>query len=101
MRVHANVLNGKRPPIIEKRLLLVPYGRNQRREGLLQVSFIEGCLTGAQCPRDDKQCWLLLAQVVIPSIVRQLYCGACSKFVSCLLPGCLSPSAVPLPLPLR
>ena len=70
MRAHANVLDGKRPPIIEKRLLLVPYRRNQRREGFLQVSFIEGCLAGAQWSRDNKQRWLLLAQGVVSSCVE-------------------------------
>ena len=88
MRVHANVLDGKRPPIIEKRLLLVPYGRNQRREGFLQVSFIESGLAGAQRPRDNKQCWLVLAQCAIPScsVVQRTFFGAglkvCTQFLN-------------------
>src|ERR1700692_2040999 len=62
LRVHANVFDGKRTATIEKRTLLCPYGGNERREGILQVSLIESRLTGAQRSGDDKQCWLVFAQ---------------------------------------
>src|SRR5438128_1761100 len=76
LRVHANVFNGKGSPVIEKQLLLIPHSGNERRERLVQVGFIESCLTGAQRSRDNKQCWSLLAQGVIPSCAVFL-CGPC------------------------
>ena len=54
LRIHADVFDGKRAPLIEKRLLLVSYGGNQIGERLFQIGFIESCLAGAQRSRDDK-----------------------------------------------
>src|SRR6266481_6821955 len=96
LRVHTNVLDGKRTPLIEKRLLLVSDGGNQTGERLFQVGFIESCLTGAQRSRDNKQRWLLLAQGVIPScaVLCWPFCGARSNCISNAPTGVRSPSGV-------
>src|SRR5260370_7239292 len=94
MCVHTNVFNGKRTPIIKKRLLLVSQCGNKRWECLFQVGFIESCLTGAHRSRDDKQCWLLLAQDAISScaILRAPFRRVGSKLVSNLSTGVRSPA---------
>jgi hypothetical protein len=94
--VHTNVFDGKRTTITEKWALLIPHGGNERREGFLQVGFIESCLAGAQRSRDDEQCWLLLAQGVIPScsVLCGPYRGPCLKFAPNFVTGYRSPSGV-------
>ncbi len=54
LRIHANVFDGKGPPLLKKRLLLVPQCGNKCWECLFQVGFIESCLTGAHRSRDNK-----------------------------------------------
>ena len=94
--VHANVFDGKGTPLLKKRLLLVSQCGNKCWEWLFQISFIESCLTGAQRSRDNKQSWLLLAQVVISScaILRGPFRRPGSKFLSSSSTGVRSPSGV-------
>jgi len=67
LRVHTNVFDRKRTTLLKKWLLLVSQRGNKCGEWLFQIGFIESCLTGAHRSRDDKQCWLLLAQDAISS----------------------------------
>src|SRR6266480_2869839 len=84
LRVHMNVFDGKRTPLVKKRLLLVSQCGNKCWECLFQVGFIGSCLAGSRWSRDYEQCWFLLAQVVISSraILREAFPRASSKPVS-------------------
>jgi hypothetical protein len=94
--VHANVFDGKRTPLLEKRLLLVSQRGNKCWEWLFQVGFIESCLTGTHRSCDDEQCWLLPSQVVISScaILRGPFRRVGSKLGSNFSMGVRSPSGV-------
>jgi hypothetical protein len=94
--VHTNVFNCKRTPIFKKWLLLVSQWGNKFWEWLFQVGFIESCFTGAYRSRDDKQCWLLLAQDVISScaVLRGAFPRVSSKLVFNFSTGVRSPSGV-------
>src|SRR5260370_4397557 len=94
--VHTNVFDGKRTPLLKKRLLLVHQCGNKCWECLFQVGFIESCLTGAHRSRDYEKRWLLLAQVVISScaILRGPFRRAGSKFLSNSSTAVRSPSGV-------
>ncbi len=96
LRVHTNVFDSERTPIIKKRLLLVPQRWNKCWEWLFQVGFIERCLAGADRSRDYEQCWFLLAQVVISScaILRGPFPRVGAKLVSNFSTGVRSPSGV-------
>ncbi len=94
--VHTNVFDGKRTPLLKKRLLLVSQCGNKCWEWLFQIGFIESCLPGAHRSGDYEQCWLLLAQDAVSScaILRVPFPRVAPKLVSNFSTGVRSPSGV-------